>query len=148
MTEIAFHFNAADRLDYLCRLLRKAVLAGAKVGVVGPAAALSQLDAQLWAFSAPDFVPHCLQDSPSEVLAASPVVLTTSAQGLAHQQVLVNLGQEVAAGFEGFERVIEVVGLEEAQRQAARARWRHYTELGYAITRHDLVPKTLGQNPA
>ena len=76
------------------------------------------------------------------------VVLATSTQGLAHQQVLVNLGQEVAAGFEGFERVIEVVGLEEAQRQAARARWRHYTDLGYAITRHDLVPKTLDQNPA
>ena len=148
MTEIAFHFNAADRLDHLCRLLRKAVLAGAKVGVVGPAAALTQLDAQLWAFSAPDFVPHCLQDSPAEVLAGSPVVLATSTQGLAHQQVLVNLGQEVAVGFERFERVIEVVGLEEAQRQAARARWRHYTELGYAITRHDLLPKTLGQTPA
>lgn len=148
MTEVAFHFNAPDRLDYLCRLLRKAVLSGAKVAVVGPAAALSQLDAQLWAFSAPDFVPHCLLDSPAEVLVASPVVLAPSTQGLAHQEVLLNLGQEVAAGFEGFERVIEVVGLEETERRAARARWRHYTDLGYAITRHDLVSKTLVQTPA
>ena len=31
MTEIAFHFNAPDKLAYACRLLRKAVASGARV---------------------------------------------------------------------------------------------------------------------
>jgi DNA polymerase III subunit chi len=31
-----------------------------------------------------------------------------------------------------------VVGLEEADRQAARVRWKHYASRGYAMVRHDL----------
>ena len=37
-----------------------------------------------------------------------------------------------------FERVIELVGLEDEDRQAARQRWKHYATRGYAIARHDL----------
>ena len=36
MTEIAFHFNAPDKVAYACRLLRKAVAVNAKVVVVVP----------------------------------------------------------------------------------------------------------------
>jgi DNA polymerase-3 subunit chi len=58
-----------------------------------------------------------------------------------HHQVLVNLGGSVPAGFESFERVIEVVTLDDADRQAARGRWKHYADRGYSITRHDLTLK-------
>jgi DNA polymerase-3 subunit chi len=53
----------------------------------------------------------------------------------------VNLGVEVPTGFERFERVIEVVGLDDADRQLARTRWRHYADRGYTMTRHDLTHK-------
>ena len=75
MTEIAFHFNAPDRLAYVCRLLRKAVAAGAQLVVVGPPDQLDRLDSDLWTFSASDFVPHCRAQAEPEVLSASPVVL-------------------------------------------------------------------------
>ena len=142
MTEVAFHFNAPDSLSYACRLLRKAVGSGAKVVVTGPAETLQELDALLWTFSATDFVPHCLADSEAHVVAASPVVLATSIASPAHQQVLLNLGRLVPEGFDRFERVIELVGQDEQQRQLARARWKQYTDRGYAITRHDLTLKT------
>ncbi|MEI6600127.1 MAG: DNA polymerase III subunit chi [Comamonadaceae bacterium] len=142
MTEVAFHFNAPDSLAYACRLLRKAVGSGAKVVVTGPAETLQELDALLWTFSATDFVPHCLADSEAHVVAASPVVLATSIASPAHQQVLLNLGRLVPEGFDRFERVIELVGQDEQQRQLARARWKQYTDRGYAITRHDLTLKT------
>ena len=142
MTEVAFHFNAPDSLAYACRLLRKAVGSGAKVVVTGPAETLQELDALLWTFSATDFVPHCLADSEAHVLAASPVVLATSIASPAHQQVLLNLGRLVPEGFDRFERVIELVGQDEQDRQLARTRWKHYTDRGYAITRHDLTLKT------
>ncbi len=142
MTDVAFHFNAPDRLAYCCRLLRKAVAGGARVVVTGSPETLAQLDELLWTFSPTDFVPHCQIDSEADLVAASPVILALMIESAPHQQVLVNLGQSVPDGFERFERVIEIVGLEDEERQFARARWKHYTERGHAITRHDLTLKT------
>jgi DNA polymerase-3 subunit chi len=95
----------------------------------------------LWTFSPTEFVAHCRAGSPAEQLIASPVVLAAlveSAPELPHHQVLLNLGAEVAPGFERFERTIEVVSFVDEDRQKARQRWKHYADLGYAITRHDL----------
>lgn len=141
MTDIAFHFNAPDKLAYVCRLLRKAVGSGAKVVVVADSATLQALDTQLWTFAPLEFVPHCRSDSPLEQRQASPIILTTELldeQALPHQQVLLNLCATVSAGFEIFQRVIEVVSLDDQDRQDARTRWKHYMDQGYSITRHDL----------
>ena len=129
-------------MAYCCRLLRKAVGGQARVVVTGSPQTLAQLDAALWTFSPTDFVPHCLLDSDATIVAASPVILAATILETPHQQVLVNLGQQVPAGFERFERVIEVVGVDDEDRQLARGRWKHYTDRGYAITRHDLTLKT------
>lgn len=141
MTEIAFHFNAPDKLAYACRLLRKAVMAGARAVVTGADDTLARLDQQLWTFSALDFVPHCMAGSPARMLQASPVVLAVDAQQAPVHPVLVNLGDLVPAGFERFERLIEVVGTDADDRALARERWRHYAARGYAIVRHDLELK-------
>lgn len=144
MTEIAFHFNAPNKLAYACRLLRKAVASGAKVVVTGDEASLQALDTQLWTFSALEFLPHCHANSPLEQRMASPIVLAAqldAGETLPHHQVLVNLGDGVASGYERFERTIEVVTLDEQDRQNARQRWKHYADRGYAITRHDLKLK-------
>lgn len=139
MTDIAFHFNASDKLAYACRLLRKAVGSGAKAVVLASAGDVARLDTQLWTFSALEFIPHCRDDSAPELLARSPVVLASQlSDGLPHHDVLVHLGDSVPPGFETFARVIEVVSLDEADRQLARQRWKRYTELGYTLLRHDL----------
>lgn len=143
MTEVAFHFNAPDKLAYACRLLRKATGNGAKVVVTGPAELLDRLDVQLWTFSPGDFLPHARQPGEKRVLAASPIILSETVDDTPHRQVLLNLGTEVPDGFDQFERLIEVVSLDEADRQQARGRWKQYTNLGYAITRHDLVLKEM-----
>lgn len=141
MTEIAFHFNASDKLDYACRLLRKAVASGARVVVTAEPPALQQLDVALWTFSALEFVPHCTAQAAPDVLACSPVVLTRVPSAAQHHRVLVNLSDDVPDGFERFERLIEVVSGDDADRQAARRRWKHYADRGYAIVRHDVMQK-------
>ncbi len=141
MTEVAFHFNAPDRLTYACRLLRKAVASGAKVVVTGEGGLLRELDVSLWTFSPLEFVPHCHSTAEPAVLETSPVVLAEAVRDTPHQQVLVNLGGPVPEGFERFERLIEVVTTDEGDRQEARRRWKHYADRGYAITRHDLALK-------
>ncbi len=69
---------------------------------------------------------------------ASPVILAASIQSLPHHEVLINLGPGVPEGFERFERVIEVVGLDDEVRLLARARWKHYAQHGHSVTSHDL----------
>jgi DNA polymerase-3 subunit chi len=142
VTEVAFHFNAPEKLGYACRLLRKAVASGAKVVVTGESQLLRELDVALWTFAPLEFVPHCYAGAAGDaVLAGSPVVLADTTGQAPHQQVLVNLGGEVPEGFERFERLIEVVSQDDDDRQRARARWKHYADRGYAITRHDLATK-------
>lgn len=141
MTEVTFHFNVPDKPGYACRLLRKAHAAGGPVGVVAPRAVLDDLDTRLWSFSALDFIPHCLATAPAPMLGATPIVLAEHCAQLPQSGVLVHLGEQVPAGFERFERLIELVGTDEADRAHARQRWRHYADRGYAIQRHDLAAR-------
>ena len=142
MTDLAFHFGAPDKLAYACRLVRKAVGSGAKVVLVAHEDAVAQLDADLWALSATDFLPHCVATAVRTVQSRSPVVLVTHVQQAPeHSGVLVNLTETVPEGFERFDRLIEVVSTDTEDRSIARGRWRYYTEQGYAITRHDLTLK-------
>ncbi len=141
MTEVAFHFNATDKLDYVCRLLRKAVAKGVRVAVTGELSVLQQFDRDLWTFSAVDFVPHCLVSGAPAVAATSPVVLCASPQESPHHEVLLNLGVGVPSGFERFDRLIEVVGTDDPDRSQSRMRWKYYVDRGYAITRHEVQLK-------
>ena len=139
MTEIAFHFNVPDKLRYSCRLLRKAYLSGASVVVTGRPEVLAELDQLLWSFSPTEFIPHCNANAAQSSLAATPVLLAESLANCPHSGVLVNLGQDIPAEFERFERFIEVVTHADDDRLAARLRWKHYTDRGYAMKRHDLA---------
>jgi len=144
MTEVAFHFNAPDKLSYACRLLRKAWSNAAQVVVMGDKDLMVDLDTSLWTFSATDFVPHCMSSADAFTLQHTPVVLVQGVQvpaGLPHHQVLLNLGSALLSGFETFEKVIEVVTQDEQDRSMARSRWKHYAERGYPLVRHDLAPK-------
>lgn len=145
MTEVAFHFNAPDRLHYACRLLRKAVAQQSRVVVVGGREDIDALDTLMWTFSALDFVAHCRASDAPALVAASPVVLLAEGQGSAAAagtesvQVMVNLGHTVPQGFERFARLVEIVTAQEDDRQAARARWRHYSQRGYPLQSHDVA---------
>ena len=138
MTRIEFHFNTADRLQYTCRLLRKADSQSVRLGVVGSEATLRQLDAMLWAFSELDFLPHSHVDDAQSIQDASPIRLHADPMQLTGLDVLVNLGDEVPQGFEKFERLIEMVATDDHGRMTARERWRHYTKQGYDLAQHDL----------
>ncbi|MGD9774287.1 DNA polymerase III subunit chi [Diaphorobacter sp.] len=140
MTEVAFHFNAPDKLAYVCRFARKATRHDARVVITGAEPDLRRLDRMLWALGPQDFVAHCLHDSDEELLQASHVVLAPDPRISPHRDVLVNLGHGVPEGFAQFARVVEVVSQSDvADRVQARERWRHYVTAGYDISRHDLV---------
>ena len=142
MTEVAFHFNAPDKLAYACRFARKLARSNLRLVITGAQSLLDTLDARLWGMEPSDFVAHCRGDSPAQLLVASPVILTSDPRQGAHHEVLLNLGVDVPVGFGSYQRLVEVVSAGDPQdRERARARWRHYAQRGYAIVRHDLVLK-------
>ena len=139
MTQVNFYTGVAERLSYVCRLLRKAQQSGAQIGVCGPTASLRRLDAALWTFEPAEFVPHLdlsAGKADPHLLAVTPIVLLERAVELGHRDVLLNLGAEVPEGFEQFRRVLEVVSQDGEQVQAGRRRFRRSEELGLSINHH------------
>ncbi len=142
MTEIQFHFNVPDRLAYACRLLRKAMRKVAGISVLGDADDLERLNRQLWSFEPAEFLPHVLvrgADAVAPSLVQTPLwLLTDLARSPAEHKVLVNLGAPPVSGLERFDRLVEIVSIDENDREAARLRWRHYAGLGLPIQKFEV----------
>jgi DNA polymerase-3 subunit chi len=137
VTRIDFHVNAPDKIGYGCRLIRKIYRARQHVVVCcDDPVRLSAFDQALWAFSPQEFVPHVLAGDP--LAAETPVVLTASADAMPWHDVLVNLGDATPSGFARFERLIELVGGDDADRDRGRERFRFYRDRGYPLTTHDV----------
>lgn len=138
MPDVAFHFNAPDRVGYACRLLRKAYLRNARLFVWVAEGDLARLDTALWTMGAGEFVPHCRSDDPELVTARSPIQIGPQLPEHGGELILVNLRPDMPDDPVAFMRVIEVVTLDDADRAAARERWRQYRALGLEPQRHDL----------
>jgi len=138
MTAVSFHFNVSDRSDYICRLVRKASRLGSEVVLCGPASTLAHFDRCLWTFDELEFLPHAVWPA----RPGSPPVKVWLAQDPAAcgaREVLINLGTAAPRGYSDYERLIEVVSRDEADRAAARLRWKHYAAQGDAIVRHEVA---------
>lgn len=149
MTEVTFHFNVPDKMNYVCRILRKASQAKARVVVTGPPKELQTLDEALWTFSPHSFVTHCWSTDHITKTQLSCVVLQPFEAGatqvtapLPHHEILLNFAPFMPESYETFERVIEVVGLGEEDKTHARERWKTYSQRGYTLVKHDLNAKS------
>ncbi len=137
MTSIDFYFNAADRLQVACRLAAKALGERKRMLIYTPDTELAtRLDRMMWTWPATGFVPHCAAHDP---LAADTPVLIAGDDEASDVPILLNLSADCPPRFASFERLLEVVGAEEADREPARARFRLYKSRGYAIASHDLA---------
>ncbi len=141
MTRIDFYSNAESKLQVVCQLVAKAVREQLQVVVYAPDQNTARsFDKLLWTYQAIGFVPHCLA---SDALASeTPVVIAHDDSEMAHYRVLINLHAESPPPFSRFERLIEVVGMDEDDRQQARNRFRFYRDRGYEIRHHDLAKST------
>jgi DNA polymerase-3 subunit chi len=142
MTRVDFYVlpDGSDEgpLATACRLCEKAAGAGKRVHVHAPDTEVAaEFDRLLWVYKQGGFVAH-------ERLGASPdpapaAVLIGSAEPLpSHQDVLVNLGDEVPAFYGRFERVLEIVAGDAAARGRSRARFKFYRDAGVAPETHKI----------
>ena len=137
MTEVLFYTHAEDKLQTACTLTAKALARKMRVMLfTADPAATDRLSKLLWSVPSTGFTPHCRSENP--LATVTPVIVDHSSEPLVHDQVLINLRMETPSFFSRFQRLVEIVGLEEADREAARTRFRFYRDRGYEIRTHVL----------
>jgi DNA polymerase-3 subunit chi len=124
----------SDKINYTCRLIRKARAADCRIIVVdSDRAQLDVLNDALWTFSESDFLPHVLMDDP--LVAQTPIILTEMlSASLPHHELLINLSQHVPDDFSRFARMIEIISTGQQDTLAGRERYRHYQQQGISLT--------------
>jgi DNA polymerase-3 subunit chi len=137
MTEVLFYTHVEDKLHTACTLTAKALARGMRVMLLtADPTATDQLSRMLWTVPATGFLPHCRGADP--LAPVTPVIVDHLDAPLLHDQVLVNLRSETPACFSRFQRLVEIVGNDEGDRESARARFRFYRDRGYDIRTHQL----------
>ena len=134
MTRIDFHTNIPDKLSYACRLARKAYAAGGKlVLLTEDAAQAAKLDEALWSMSETDFLPHVMAGDP--LAAQTPIIVTAADEGdFPHGDMLVNLTRRTPANVDRFNRVFEIISVDEDDAAAGRKRYVAYKQQSYPLT--------------
>ncbi len=136
MTSIDFYTHVAEPLKLAAKIVAKAYGMRGSVRVLTPdAATTSALDRLLWLDPPLAFLPHCRMES--AIASETPIWIDETLDHAGPAAVLVNLHPEPPPFFSRFERLAEIVGADEDQLLAGRARFRYYRERGYEMRRHD-----------
>ena len=137
MTEIKFFFNVDNKMNFACKLAKKAYEGGRKLVVYAPTPELANdFDRALWTFSQLSFVPHVKANH--ALAAETPIVIAHDDSGLAHHEALLNLGDEPPPFFSRFDALREVVLADDEDRARARERAKFYKSRGFDVTHMDM----------
>lgn len=137
MTHIDFYFNASDKLEVARKLATKAFGRGLNTLVyVEDTVLATRLDHDFWTREQRDFLPHVRCGH--ALAAQTPILIGTIPDELGRADILINLEAAAPGCFARFERVLEIVGVDEADRERGRERFRYYRERGYQLASHDL----------
>jgi len=142
MTDIYFYSGAGNKLGTACQLCAKAVHQGIKVLIYSvDSAIINQLDRLLWTYSPTSFVAHCKINDDIERINVTPVILSDKIDEAVHCDALLNLDDGCPPLFNQFQRLIEISGIAEEDKLAARKRYRFYQQEGYKIHHFKLDDK-------
>ncbi|MGZ8257787.1 MAG: DNA polymerase III subunit chi [Methylotenera sp.] len=138
MTRVEFFFNVPDKLAKAAELCEKAVAKGHQLTVFTQDDAMSSaLQQQLWQQSATSFLPSA---KPDDTLSQfSPIVLDATGKKLMQDDILINLQAKYPPFFSRFRCLVELVGVDETDKVAARTRYRFYRDRGYEVKSTDVA---------
>jgi DNA polymerase-3 subunit chi len=140
MTAIDFYTHVADRLEVAARLVAKAFVQHGSVRVLTPDAATTEdLDRRLWLKPPIAFLPHCRVSS--ALAGETPIWVDHVDDHPGPAAVLINLRAEPPSFFSRFERLVEIVGIDQTDAAAGRTRFRFYRERGYELRTHSLAER-------
>jgi len=138
MTRIDFYFNAPTKSEVARKLAGKAFKAGQHALVYTPDGVQArELESLFWSARPLGFLPHvCCGDA---LATQTPILIGAVPDELARADVLINVSTEMPAFFARFERVLDIVGTDDADKALGRDRYRYFRERGYELAVHDLA---------
>jgi len=139
VTKVDFYTGSDDKLRTACQLSQKAMQNGLRVLLHVPdETTADKLDKLLWHFPATAFMPHC-RNSAAEA-ATMPVIIGRD-EVFHHSELLISLHSACLPFFSRFERVIEIVSLDDEDAKLGRERYVYYKDRGYEMRHFDLRQK-------
>lgn len=140
MTRVDFYLLPEQGPDarqaFVCRLLQKTIKLGHRVYIhCEHEKQARELDSHLWQFQAHSFLPHKLI---TEAGAPCPIEIGFGDDPGPHDDLLINLADNIPPFFSRFQRVSEVVTQDEHTLQMSRKNYRYYQDRNYPLHRHDM----------
>ena len=122
MTRIDFYFNVSDKRQVAAGLVESALAKRRQVTIyVADESSATNVSKDLWQHKSESFLPNVLAN---HVAAAhTPVVIHWQNQFMLQDELLINLTQAEPSFFSRFTQLIELVGDDEQDKVAARARF-------------------------
>lgn len=138
MTEIKFFFNVDHKLNFACKIAKRAYDDGRKLIVYAPSPKTAdEFDRLLWTFSQLSFVPHVKAIHP--LASETPIVIASDESGLHHHDALLNIGNDPPPFFSRFGALREVVSSDADDRGSARERLKFYKSRGFEVQTQDML---------
>jgi DNA polymerase III subunit chi len=136
MTRINFYFNVANKQQVLADLVQSALLKRRQVMIwAADEKMASDISATLWQNKAESFLPNVQVNHLHA--SVTPVVIGSQGSQFAldtmQDEWLINLTPNQPAFFSRFTQLVELVGEDEQDKLAARARFKFYRDRGYEI---------------
>lgn len=142
MPTISFYIlpsaSQEERFLFACKLLEKAFRnRQACYALTDNEKQCVSLDDMLWTFRAGSFVPHQIYDG-NPPQSDNAVLIGTKSPPKAWGQTVVNLSTRLPDDLEGPDKIMEILDNDGTVKDLGRNRYRHYQQLGMAITVHKL----------
>lgn len=135
MTRIDFYQTSGDEHAFACRLIDLVYRKGRRIYVHTSTEEQAKiLNEQLWTFKEDSYVPHSLHSEAIDV----PIKIGFDHEPEEHQDVLINLSGQIPHFFSRFDRVAEVVPVDQNSRKSARENYAYYKERGYVLNYHEI----------
>jgi DNA polymerase III subunit chi len=135
LTRIDFYQTSGDEHAFACRLIDMVYRKGRQIYVHTSTEELARtLNEQLWTFKEDSFVPHSLHSEAIDV----PIKIGFDHEPEEHQDVLINLSGQIPHFFSRFDRVAEIVPVDQNSRKSARENYAYYKERGYVLNYHEI----------
>ncbi|HSR01973.1 MAG TPA: DNA polymerase III subunit chi [Methylophilaceae bacterium] len=132
MTQVIFYSNITDKALALLVLVQRALAKKNLVTVTVENEVQAQTFAKvLWEQERTSFLPNVQVDA--HLAKQTPVVFDWQQNQLCHDDILINLSRKQLTVFSRFRQLIELVGIDELDKQQARERFRFYRDRGYQI---------------
>lgn len=136
MTRVIFYSNLVNKHAMLSSLVLRAFEKRHQVTILAENEQVASVVGEaLWQGPPTSFMPNIVA---SHALAKETPIVVDWQEGQLHQDdVLINLTQQQPASFSRFRQLVELVGVDEGDKVAARERFKFYRDRGYEIKHID-----------